>query len=118
MEKKIRAYEKYIAREAGREMDDATREKLAKYHSEMLKNFQNERLIHLIIMLFFVAFTAVVCVAAAWAVLTYGFALEMTPLYILTIILIILTGCYVKHYYFLENHIQGLYKYIEKLKGF
>ena len=54
----------------------------------------------------------------AWEVVMNGWLLEMIPLYVLALILVILTGFYVKHYYFLENHIQGLYKYIEELGGF
>ena len=52
---------------------------------------------------------------AAWAGATYSFGKEMLPLYILLAIMVILTGFYVKHYYVLENHIQALYKYTEKL---
>lgn len=53
----------------------------------------------------------------AWEVVMNGWLLEMIPLYVLALILVILTGFYVKHYYFLENHIQGLYKYIKELDG-
>ena len=118
MEKKIRAYEKFIAREVGREMSDTTRAKLARFHCEMVMNFQHERLIHLIVTLFFVALSMAMILVMSWAVVNYGLMLEMMPLYLLVLILVILSVCYVRHYYFLENHVQGLYKYTEKLKGF
>lgn len=118
MEKKIREYEKFIAREAGRAgMSAADRERLAELHREMVANFQHERLIHLIVTLFFALFAVGSVFVVAWVVSVYGFMTEMLSLYLLALVLVILTGCYVRHYYFLENHVQGLYKYTEKLKG-
>lgn len=118
MEKKIREYEKYIAREAGRsEMSAAERARLADLHSEMMVNFQHERLIHLMVTLFFALITVIIIFVVAWLVLNYGVMMEMIPLFALVVVLVVLTGCYVRHYYFLENHVQGLYKYTEKLRG-
>ena len=115
MEQKIKAYEKFIAREAGREMGAAERERLANFHREMVANFQHERLIHLIVTLFFAMLAIVFMFVTAYEIMWYGLAIEMIPLYFLTLILAVLTGFYVKHYYFLENHVQRLYKYNEKL---
>lgn len=118
MEKKILEYEKFIAKETGRSgMSAAERARLAELHQEMVMNFQHERLIHLIVTLFFATLMIVVLVVATWVTCRAGFMAEMIPVYILAIILVVLTGCYVRHYYFLENHIQGLYKYTEKLRG-
>ena len=115
MEKKILKYEKFIEQEAGRELSEDERERLIKLHAEMLKNFQKERSIHLNVTLFFALLAIVAVALVAWAIVNYGWTLEMIPLYILALILVILTGFYVKHYYFLENHIQGLYKYTKEL---
>lgn len=115
MEKQILKYEKFIEREAERELSKDERGRLAKMHAEMLKNFQKERSIHLNVTLFFALLAIVAVVMAAWAIVNYGWTLEMIPLYILALILVILTGFYVKHYYFLENHIQKLYKYTKEL---
>lgn len=117
MEKKIREYEKYIAREIKRELSDAERARLANLHSEMMVNFQHERLIHLLVTLFFALITVMIVFMTAWLVLKYGVMMEMAPLFVLVLVLVVLTGCYVRHYYFLENHVQGLYKYTEKLRG-
>lgn len=114
MEKKILEYEKFIEREAKRNLDAEERERLAKLHAEMLKNFQKERFIHLNVTLFFALLAIVTIAITAWEVSVNGWMLEMIPLYTLALILVILTGFYVKHYYFLENHIQGLCKYIVK----
>lgn len=114
MEKQILKYEKFIEQEAKRSLSKDERGRLVKLHAEMLKNFQKERSIHLNVTLFFALLAIAAVGLTAWEVVTDGWLLEMIPLYILALILIILTGFYVKHYYFLENHIQGLYKYIKE----
>ena len=116
MEKKILEYEKFIARETGREMSAAERSNLWTYHREMIANFQHERLIHLIITLFFAAFTILSIIAVGWVAAVNAFSVEMIPFYVLAAILVVLSFFYVKHYYFLENHIQGLYKYSDILR--
>lgn len=115
MEKKILKYEKFIKEKTSKELDEKERAKLANYHIEMVKNFQHERLIHLIVTLFFAALAILVIFVAAWSINIYGFMFEFIPLYVLAMILAVLTGFYVRHYYFLENHVQKLYKYTEKL---
>jgi uncharacterized Tic20 family protein len=115
MKKKILAYEKFIASKVSDELNEKERAKLAELHSEMVRNFQHERLIHLIVTLFFAALTIVVVFLTAESISIDGLVAELIPLYILALLLIVLTACYIKHYYFLENHIQGLYKYTKKL---
>ena len=117
MEKKIREYEKFIAREVKREMSASERARLTEYHREMMANFQHERLIHLLVTLFFALFAIVAMFVVAWVIGEYGLRVEMVPLYLLALVLVVLTGFYVRHYYFLENHIQGLYKYSRVLLG-
>ncbi len=115
MEKQILKYEKFIEKEVKRDLSKTERERLVKLHVEMLKNFQKERSIHLNVTLFFALLAIASIGLTAWEVVTNGWMLEMIPLYTLASILVILTGFYVKHYYFLENHIQKLYKYIKEL---
>ena len=117
MEKRIKAYEKFIKKATSRELSQKERERLAQYHHEMMESFQHERLFHLLVMLFFVLFSVVFILFTAWVITNYGLMLEMLPLYALVGILVILTGFYVKHYYFLENHIQKMYDYTAKLSG-
>ena len=118
MEKQILKYEEFIAREVKQNLSAEERERLIRLHAEMLKNFQKERSIHLNVTLFFALLTIVVMGLTAWELVANGWLLEMIPLYVLALILVILTGFYVKHYYFLENHVQGLYKYMGELGGF
>lgn len=116
MEKKLLDYEKFIEKRAKEANTAAEKAKLLDLHRDMLANFQHERLMHLIITLFFVFMSIAFLFIAAWAGATYSFGQEMMPLYILLGIMVILTGFYVKHYYVLENHIQALYKFTEKLR--
>ena len=115
MEKRIRAYEKFIKAEAKKELSASEREKLINLNREMIQNFQHERLIHLIIMLFFVAMSLGLIAGFAWTLCEFGLMAEMSAFYALAGIVVILTICYVKHYYFLENHVQKLYDVTEEL---
>ncbi|MBQ2695619.1 hypothetical protein IJG04_03235 [Candidatus Saccharibacteria bacterium] len=114
MEKKIKEYEKFINAETKKDLSPAERGRLMELHRDMVANFQHERLIHLIITLFFAVMAVVFLFITAWGIAAYGPLLGMVPLYLLTVILVVLTGFYVKHYYFLENHVQGLYKFMIK----
>lgn len=106
MEQKIKNYEQFIQKAA----KTPTRE-LAAYHREMVANFNHERLIHLLIMLFFVALTiASIFVIFTLTSITSEWAI-IVPAIVLSILLLVITLCYIRHYYFLENHIQKLYKY-------
>ncbi|MBQ6461130.1 hypothetical protein IKG16_02330 [Candidatus Saccharibacteria bacterium] len=106
MENRIKEYEKFIAKAA----KSPTRE-LADYHAEMVANFQHERLVHLIIMLFFVFLTLFSIAAMFFIMMNFYDPLVFVPICLLAAILFILSLFYIKHYYFLENHIQKLYKY-------
>ena len=70
--------------------------------------YQHERLIHLI----------VTCLVAISAILfTFmGLLLNNYLLLIISIILFILFTFYIIHYYFLENSIQKMYLYYDKIK--
>lgn len=116
MEKMLKEYEKYIASAVKCDMSATEKTKLAEIHRESVTNFQHERFIHLIITLFFAALAIVAVVATAFEICCTGFMIEMIPLYLLAAILVVLSFFYVKHYYYLENHIQKLYKYTKMLR--
>lgn len=67
--------------------------------------FQHERLIHLLVTLFYVIFTLIFL---ALSLISYIF---LIPFFIGLIFLIF----YIKHYFFLENGIQYLYKIYDKI---
>ena len=107
MEQRIKTYETIIADAAKHPTPE-----LRKYHQEMVMNFQHERLVHLIIMLFFIVLTIGFIITFAW---TFAIDLINIPLIVVTALLTILSIAYVRHYYFLENHIQRLYDITTKL---
>ena len=116
MEDKIKNYETFIKEKTDGHIGPIERVKLAEYHKEMVANFQHERLIHLLVTFFFGFMTVCALVALGISFGLYGIIPEMIALYILTALLVVLEICYVKHYYFLENHVQNLYKYSEILR--
>lgn len=117
MEKQIKEYEKFIEKASRGKLSSTEQAKLADLHQEMIANFQFERLIHLIITLFFVVISFIVLALTAWLLAVDGFSLMTLPMVIATVIIVILTSFYVRHYYFLENHIQKLYEYTKKLRN-
>ena len=107
MKEKMKEYEVFIKKEI--EKGNHSKE-LLEYHKEMVRCFQHERLVHLIITLFFVAIALVALVATGFSI---GNLDEewwiMWPLYSMTLIVTILAVAYVKYYHYLENHTQKLY---------
>ncbi len=88
----------------------AEREKLFKLHVQLLSDFQHERLIHLFVTLFFGVLTV-----GSYVLLVYTFGVAAFFAGLLAALLTALEGGYVIHYYRLENSIQKLYTYTEKL---
>ncbi len=68
--------------------------------------FQHERLIHLIVTLFFCLFTIIFMILG---ILSYYFLIIFG-------ILVVFDIFYIYHYYFLEKNVQYLYKVYDKLK--
>lgn len=75
-------------------------------HLTKIQFFQHERLIHLLVTLFYgvFVFLSVIISFKTW--------LFLIILYLALIILIF----YVRHYFFLENNVQYLYKQYDKMK--
>ena len=110
MEDKLKNYENFIRKAANQPTPE-----LAQYHAQMVKDFQHERAIHLAVTLFFVAMAVILLALSMWLItLTSSPAITMPSLGAAGI-MIILSIFYVRHYYFLENHIQGLYDYTKKI---
>jgi hypothetical protein len=130
MEKQIKAFMSWLdgelaaveAMEAGNERAARARALVALYR-QRIADFKHERLIHLIVMLFFVAVTGLVFTAAmlmpqfvsAWD-LDIGTG-PVIGLYVFSLALIIIDIFYIKHYYFLENSVQKLYQSEARIFG-
>ena len=81
-------------------------EELIKMRAELLQRiefYQHERLVHLLVTLFFAVFflisAALMMTVGGWATIT------------LAVLFLGLLIPYVKHYYFLENSVQKMYTY-------
>lgn len=82
-------------------------EKDIENHLIKINFFQHERLIHLLVTLFYglFLFLSVIISLKVW--------LFLIILYLALIVLIF----YVRHYFFLENHVQYLYKEYDQMKN-
>lgn len=86
-------------------------EELMKMRAELLQRiafYQHERLVHLLVTLFFAVFflisLALMLTIGGWGLIT------------LTILFLGLLVPYIKHYYFLENSVQKMYTYYYKIE--
>lgn len=109
MTKQIRAYlaflEEFFAA-------DQTPEELLKQREKLLQRiafYQHERIVHLIVTMSF----------AIFFLLSLGlwFANGGIGLIALTVLLLVMTIAYIKHYYFLENSVQKMYLYYFKVEN-
>ncbi len=108
MTKEIRAYlallEQFFSVEH-------TEEELLKMRAEMLKRiefYQHERLIHLIVTMSFAVFFLL-------SLMMY-FSARQIGILLLAVLFLIMTVAYIKHYYFLENSVQKMYKFYYKVE--
>ena len=93
-------YRQYVL--ACLEKGDSDLSDLLDYHTEKLHQFQHERFIHLIVMALFAVCTVITILAIA--------VFEKLALIPLAVLLLALLVPYIKHYFFLENTVQLLYK--------
>ncbi len=90
-----------------RGMDDAKRRRIAAELLVQIGFFQHERLIHLIVTVTFAILTVLSLL---------GCVLEPQPaMFALTVLLLVLLIPYIRHYYILENGVQKLYTYYDRL---
>ena len=116
MEKKLHSYIDYINKESKHPNAE-----LIKYHKTMVQQFQHERLIHLIVTMFFSLFMILFFVLFLILTVTLPSG-ESTKLILgviggITLALLVTTLLYVRHYYILENGTQELEDITKKLYG-
>ncbi len=108
MTKEIRAYLAILEQFFSVEHTD---EELLKFRAEMLKRiefYQHERLIHLIVTMSFAVFFLL-------SLMMY-FSVRQIGIMLLAVLLLVMTVAYIKHYYFLENSVQKMYKFYYKVE--
>lgn len=79
--------------------------KLKEEHLIKIKFFQHERLVHLLVTLFYALFVFVV----------FYLSTIFIPFIVIDIILLIFLIFYIIHYFYLENGVQYLYKQYDKI---
>ncbi|MCL2174080.1 hypothetical protein FWH58_02160 [Candidatus Saccharibacteria bacterium] len=114
MDKEISIHDEFVQNEIAklREKPDRTAATaLLSYHDMMTRNFQHERQIHLFVTLFFGLLMLGSWVISIGLLLVFGgFDASLWPLGLLALILSVLEGFYVRHYYYLENRTEKLYR--------
>ncbi len=123
MDKEILEHQKYINSElkrigkltSAKQRDDLAL--LAGYNDAMIRNFQHERQIHLMVTFFFALIAIGSWIALLMWLLAVGGEWDVVTLLltILTLMLTILEACYVRFYYHLENWTQRLYVLTTKI---
>ncbi len=107
MEKRLKDW---LSRMEQLKIEDLSEEERKKKAQELLVQigfFQHERLVHLIVTITFALLTMM-------SVLGF-LALVQPGILVLAILLIILLVPYIRHYYILENGVQKLYTYYDRL---
>jgi uncharacterized protein YqhQ len=117
MDKAIKQHEAFLVKFLSEKHSDAEREKILTYHEQQLTSFQHERLIHLLVTLFFGFLVVVSAPATILASYSEAFNPLALPLGILTLLLLVVELFYIFHYYKLENGVQRLYRYHDALYG-
>ena len=114
MDKKLRDYIK--------EIEKASKEpsaELIEYHKTMTAQFQHERFIHLIVTVFFALFLflsfAMFLFASIYLTSSHYGIVISSCLGFVTLIFLIVTLFYIRHYYQLENGTQRLEEITKKL---
>ncbi|MBO5448983.1 MAG: hypothetical protein J5994_06605 [Ruminococcus sp.] len=98
-------YREYILSQL--EDENCDLRQLLEYHREKIRFFQHERFVHLLVTVLFGLSAVMTFIAVAvWE------CLMLIPLAVLLLALLI---AYIKHYYFLENTVQKLYKDYDRI---
>lgn len=111
MEKRILTYRKYMDELLLREGVDW--ERARREHLVQVGFFQHERLIHLIVTVFFALF-AVLSVGMAFLLMALGVEGAGNWLLVVVAFLVLLIP-YVRHYYILENEVQKMYRQYDEI---
>ncbi|MBQ7774472.1 MAG: hypothetical protein IJ379_00990 [Lachnospiraceae bacterium] len=107
MEKRLKDYLNLMEQMKIEELSSEQRLQKAQEMLVQIGFFQHERLIHLIVTITFALLTMLSVLGSL--------ALVQPGLLLLTVLLVVLLVPYIRHYYILENGVQKLYSYYDKL---
>ncbi len=108
MEKRLKLYLEFYRSAAEREIDIGERESFRREMLVQIQFFQHERLIHLIVTVLF-ALLAVITILASLII-------QEPAVLLLCLMFIVLLIPYIRHYYILENGVQKLYEYYDRIE--
>lgn len=107
MEKRLKDYLAQMEQLTKREMTAEECRKEAEKLLTQIAFFQHERLIHLIVTVTFAILTILAILGCVFA--------PQIALFALVVMLMVLLVPYIRHYYILENGVQKLYTYYDRL---
>lgn len=108
MWKELKEFIGYMDNATNKELDEKEKEKLKEELQTKIGYFQHERFVHLIVMML-VALCTIIALMGFVAFKSIGIAL-------LFVALMCLLVPYIVHYFHLENGVQQLYTYYDKIK--
>lgn len=109
MEKRILAYARYLMDVSKKEFSEEERGEISKKILIQIGFFQHERLIHLIVTVLFALMTV--------GVFAICVIMPSTPFFLLEVAILMLLVPYIRHYFILENTVQQMYRYYDKISG-
>ena len=108
MEKRLKTYISLIESLLNKEHNPEEKKLMLEDLLIQIGFFQHERLIHLIVTALFALLTVATLITCLF--------IENLGLYALIAMLLVLLIPYIRHYYILENGVQKLYTFYDKLK--
>ena len=108
MEKRLKLYLEFYRSVAAGEKEIGERESFRREMLVQIQFFQHERLIHLIVTVLF-ALLAVITILASLII-------QEPAVLLLCLMFFVLLIPYIRHYYILENGVQKLYEYYDRIE--
>lgn len=108
MEKRLKKYLEFYRSVAEGEQEIGERESFRREMLVQIQFFQHERLIHLIVTVLF-ALLAVITILASLII-------QEPAVLLLCLMFFVLLIPYIRHYYILENGVQKLYEYYDRIE--
>lgn len=103
----LKKYMEEIQRRLEEYADQTELEEIFLEHKDKIAFMQHERIVHFLVTMMF---------AIVLAIFVCAFLFTENPaLFVLVVIIMVLLGFYIKHYYFLENTVQEMYKLYDEM---
>ncbi len=116
MTKYLKDYIKYIKKILAKAENKTDWQAVLAEHRVKIGFFQHERLMHLLVTLFFgLLFILIGLIVLILIVFSEGLFTPIIMLLLLELLLLIVLISYIFHYFFLENGVQELYRIDEKI---